>query len=179
MLCWDNEETQEKQLVAYVVNTVHQPHFFPSLREFLHEKLPGYMVPTFIVPLDEFPRLPSGKINRRALPVPEKAHDSESPPTGPRTPVEDLLAQIWTEVLSLSTVDVQDNFFNLGGHSLLATRLLGRLRKAFETDLPLRLLFDHPSLEDQALAIEEHLLEELEALDEENHHDHQGKSEHS
>ncbi len=165
----ENEVSKEKQLAAYVVNTPHQDDFLPSLQKLLHERLPGYMIPTYIVPLDEFPRFSSGKVNRRALPIPEEIHDHSDPPTAPRTPVEELLVQVWAEVLSLPKVDVQDNFFNLGGHSLMATRLLSRLQKTFETDLPLRLLFDHPSLEDQALTIEEHLLEEFERMEEERH----------
>ena len=87
-------------------------------------------------------------------------------PKSPGTAFEELLVKNWTELLHLPTVDVRDNFFELGGHSLLATRLLARLREVCQSDLPLRILFEHPTLEDQALAIEEHLLQEIEDLSE-------------
>jgi hypothetical protein len=154
-------------LVAYVVSAEEMPLALSALRGFLGETLPRFMVPGIIIPLAEFPRLPSGKIDRRALPAPVTSPRGEClSRIDPRTLVEENLVQIWAELFNLPTVDVRDNFFELGGHSLLATRLLSRVRDMFELDLPLRLFFDHPTLEEQALAIEEHLLEEFEDLEE-------------
>jgi amino acid adenylation domain-containing protein len=177
VLCREDHEAGDKQLAAYVVGAQQSPPSLLTLREFLRETLPIYMVPAIIVPLKEFPRLPSGKINRRALPAPDKAtHVDDHTPIVPRTPMEDQVAKFWKELLNLSTIDVRDNFFDLGGHSLLATRLLSRIRMIFEIDLPLRLFFDYPTLEEQALAIEEHLLQAIEDLPEEFEDDLSGLS---
>ncbi|HNP27631.1 MAG TPA: amino acid adenylation domain-containing protein [Nitrospirales bacterium] len=160
-------EQGPSSLLAYVVNHHQQPLSIANIRTYLQEKLANFMVPGIIIQLHEFPRLPSGKVDRRAL-------LSSLPPASiedvgikaPGTAFEELLVKIWTELLHLPTVDVRDNFFELGGHSLLATRLLARLREICQSDLPLQILFEHPTLEDQALAIEEYLLQEIEELSE-------------
>lgn len=169
VLCPENEHSEDNQLVAYVVG--QQPHLpLPNaLREYLREKLPAYMVPTGIISLDTLPRLPSGKINRNFLlyPPPVLPTNTMEGRT-PETPVEESLVGIWKELLNLPVVNVRDNFFELGGHSLLATRLLAKLRGTWQSDFPLRILFDHPVLEDQAVVLEEHLLKEIEELSEED-----------
>lgn len=155
-------------LVAYVVSHQHLPLSATSIRQVLQGKLPHFMVPGRIIQLEELPRLPSGKINRRVLSS-QSATSSEKDTVGrgPETAVEESLVNMWRELLNLPSVTLRDNFFELGGHSLLATRLVAKLRETWQSDFPLRMLFDHPILEDQALVIEEHLLQEIEELSEE------------
>ncbi|MBE9070657.1 amino acid adenylation domain-containing protein, partial [Leptolyngbya cf. ectocarpi LEGE 11479] len=119
----------------------------PQLREFLTEKLPDYMMPSAFVVLDELPLTPSGKVDRRALPAPDKSRpvmDVEL--LTPRTPTEEVLAGIWTDVLSLNEVGVLDNFFLLGGDSLQATQLISRIRDIFQIELSLHRLFESPTI---------------------------------
>jgi acyl carrier protein len=137
----------QKQLVAYVVSAGEQEVSAGELRSYLGEQLPEYMVPAFFVGLAELPLTLNGKVDRRALPAPEhtRAHSAESY-VAARTPVEELLAAIWCEVLGVEQVGVHDNFFHLGGHSLLATQVSSRLRETFQVELPLRALFEYPSV---------------------------------
>src|SRR5215475_1557937 len=105
------------------------------------------MIPSWFVFLDAIPLTPNGKIDRNALPPP----DGERPPlhqrfVEPRTEIEELVAQVWREVLKLEKVGIDDNFFDLGGHSLVATRVVARLRSYFNIDLPLRKLFEFPTV---------------------------------
>jgi aryl carrier-like protein len=118
-----------------------------QLREFLGGRLPDYMVPTCFVPSMSLPRTPAGKIDRLALPSPAAV----SPKTtaefvAPRTALEAEIAQLWREVLGLERVGVNDNFFELGGHSLIAAQLFARLRKLLNVDLPLRRLYERPTI---------------------------------
>ncbi|MES1245585.1 MAG: amino acid adenylation domain-containing protein, partial [Acidobacteriota bacterium] len=140
-------------LVAYVVSSDGTPFAPDALRLFLQDRLPDYMVPEFYVPLAELPLSPNGKVDRKALPAPgapERAGDGGEP----RTPVEEILAAIWAEVLGLDRVGIRDHFFALGGHSLKATQVVSRIRAGFRVDLPLRLLFEAPVLADFAARIE-------------------------
>ncbi|MFL6199189.1 MAG: amino acid adenylation domain-containing protein [Thermoanaerobaculia bacterium] len=116
----------------------------PELRRFLQAELPDYMVPSAFVLLDELPVTPNGKVDRAALPEPEPPRAEEGTP--PRTEPETRMAAIWKEVLGVEEVRLEDNFFDLGGHSLLATQLVSRVRAAFGIDLPLRRLFERPTL---------------------------------
>jgi amino acid adenylation domain-containing protein len=111
----------------------------------LSEKLPQYMVPAVIVELDELPLNANGKLDRRALPEPELS-GREHEYAGPRTPVEELLAGIFAEVLKLERVGRDENFFELGGHSLLATQVVSRVQLTFSVELPLRSLFEAPTV---------------------------------
>ncbi|MGE0472117.1 MAG: amino acid adenylation domain-containing protein [Nitrospirales bacterium] len=166
VLCQE-DPPEEKYLAAYIVPAKESRLDPALLRKYLHTKLPDYMLPTAFVMLDALPLTLNGKINRRALPKPEQTHRVQ--PIGdvfPRTPLEELLAEIWSDLLKIDRISVHDHFFELGGHSLLATRLLAKLRENCQSDFPLRMLFDHPTLEDQALVIEEHLLKEIEQLSE-------------
>ena len=139
----------DKTLVAYVVNHEDVP---PSeLRSFLKGKLPEYMLPSAIVVLDRLPLSPNGKLDRKALPAPE--YRSEEAFVAPRTPNEQTLAAIWAEVLKLEKIGIHDNFFDLGGHSLLATQVISRVRKTFELDIPLRALFELPTVAELAKLI--------------------------
>jgi acyl carrier protein len=127
------------------------------------------MVPSAFVVLDTLPLTPSGKVDRRVLPAPDRfmsALDEALVP--PRTPAEETLGAIWCEVLELKHVGVHDDFFtDLGGHSLLATQLVSRVRDAFGIELPLRRLFETPTIAELAVAIEALLIESFEALTDE------------
>ena len=144
----------DKRLVAYIVPHQEQTLENTELRAFLKERLPDYMVPSALVTLDALPLTPNGKIDRRALSILSVSHDhSEEQFVAPRTPEEELLAGIFAEVLSAPQVGVHDNFFELGGHSLLATQVMSRIRDTFEVELPLRELFESPTIGD----LSEHL----------------------
>jgi len=127
----------------------------PQLRIYLAEKLPDYMIPSAFIVLEALPSSPNGKVNRRALPKPDLVRSQlEGAYVVPRTPVEQVLARIWGEVLGLKRVGVNDNFFELGGHSLLATQLISRVRDAFQIELPLRSLFEASTVAALAQEIE-------------------------
>jgi amino acid adenylation domain-containing protein len=159
------DEPGEERLVAYVVANQEQVSTAGELRSFLKAKLPGYMVPSTFVQLDALPLTPNGKVDRRTLPTPDQAKpELEKAFEALRTPVEEALAGIWAEVLRVEQVGVHDNFFDLGGHSLLATQILSRVRDAFQVELPLRSLFEKPTIEGLAEVIEMILLEEIEDL---------------
>jgi amino acid adenylation domain-containing protein len=143
-----------KRLVGYAIPQSGKKPSVHELHALLRKKLPDYMVPSTIVMLDAFPLTPNGKIDTRALPAP--AADREILGVAfvpPRTPAEEALAEIWRAVLSLDRIGVHDNFFELGGHSLLAIRVMVRIQDAFRITLPLRTLFEHPTVEELALAI--------------------------
>ncbi|HVS00369.1 MAG TPA: amino acid adenylation domain-containing protein, partial [Thermoanaerobaculia bacterium] len=140
---------REDHLVAYVVGDTGPD----ELRERLRERLPEPMVPGLFVRLEALPLTPNGKVDRKALPAPDRQDPAESY-QAPRTPVEEVLAGIWAEVLGLERVGTDDRFFDLGGHSLLATRVLSRVRQAFGIELPLRDVFAAPALSELAARIE-------------------------
>ena len=147
------ENPDDKRLVAYIVlksefcqDGSTSSEIIQQLRDFLQEKLPGHMVPSAIVLLEAFPLAPSGKIDRGALPVPSFKNESELGFVAPRTPTEQIVADIWGQVLKQEHVGIHDNFFDLGGHSLLATQVISRLREAFKIELPLRSLFESPTV---------------------------------
>ncbi|MHC5778966.1 non-ribosomal peptide synthetase [Nostoc sp.] len=150
----------DKYLVAYIVPKQEQipmedvQSFAYLLRQFLKEKLPEYMVPRAYMVLESLPLTPNGKVDRHALPIPETItfHNQDYVP--PRSQVEELLAQIWAKVLGIEQVGAHDNFFELGGHSLLATQLTSRIRDTFQIDLPVRNLFETPTVEQLAKYID-------------------------
>ncbi|HEX8149205.1 MAG TPA: amino acid adenylation domain-containing protein [Pyrinomonadaceae bacterium] len=137
-----------KYLCAYVVTGGAADG--PELKEFLSHHLPSYMVPTTFVRMDELPRTISGKVDRKALPTPGEQRGAAHQYVAPRTPLEEVLAGIWSSVIGIETVGVNDNFFDLGGHSLLATQLLARVNRALGVELPLRSLFEAPTVAGQA-----------------------------
>ncbi|HYR11357.1 MAG TPA: condensation domain-containing protein, partial [Longimicrobium sp.] len=151
--------TGETRLVAYVVGGVEAA----ELRAHLRESLPEYMLPSAFVFLDALPLTPNGKLDRKALPAPEYAANADRY-VGPRTPVEEVLAGIWAEVLRLERVGVEESFFELGGHSLLATRVVSRVRDVFAIELPLRALFEGPTVAELAVRVEEMRRAELPVL---------------
>lgn len=146
----------DKYLVAYIVPKQEQipmedvQSFASLLRQFLKEKLPEYMVPRAYMVLKSLPLTANGKVDRHALPIPETITFHNLDYVAPRSQVEELLAQIWAKVLGKEQVGVHDNFFELGGHSLLATQLTSRIRDTFRIDLPVRNLFEAPTVEQLA-----------------------------
>ncbi|HEX2094523.1 MAG TPA: non-ribosomal peptide synthase/polyketide synthase, partial [Longimicrobiaceae bacterium] len=135
----------EARLVGYAVAA--EPGAAPSageLRAHLQASLPEYMVPAALVVLPELPLTPNGKVDRRALPAPEQAPGEAY--EAPRTPTEEVLAGIWAQVLDVERVGRDAGFFALGGHSLLATRVVSRVREAFGAEVPLRVLFEAPTV---------------------------------
>ncbi len=134
----------DKRLVAYLVPQPEIILTINEIRQFLKAKLPDYMVPNAFVILEALPLTPNGKIDRRALPAPDLQGKGEY--IAPRNPIEEKIAQIWAEVLKLERVSIEDNFFELGGHSLLATQVISRCQEAFEIALPLRYLFESPTI---------------------------------
>jgi amino acid adenylation domain-containing protein len=131
-------------------------YLIPQLRNALAEQLPDYMIPASFVLLDEWPLTSGGKIDLKALPAPDIARPQGlGAPVAPRTPVEQTLASIWSELLGLARVGIHDNFFESGGHSLLATQLISRVREKFQIEVALRQLFEHPTIESFATIIEE------------------------
>src|SRR5581483_7297816 len=144
-------EQGEKQLVAYIVAAPPPALSLSALRAFLNSRLPTYMLPTAFVPLEALPLTANGKLDRRALPAP----DGTRPELGkeyiaPRSEIERTLAQIWSQVLHIQQIGVQDDFFELGGHSLLATQIVSRVLASFQIELPLRSLFLAPTIADFA-----------------------------
>ncbi|HEY0603657.1 MAG TPA: amino acid adenylation domain-containing protein, partial [Herpetosiphonaceae bacterium] len=167
---------QNQQLVAYVVENLEPrtknlgddtdgsrtPKGHPvlgssELRRFLQRRLPDYMIPSIFVTLDALPLTASGKIDRKALPAVDGARPTlEQSFVAPRTPVEDVLARIWAEVLDLDRVGIYDNFFDLGGHSLQANLLLSRIRDAFQVSLPLQTMVESTTIAVLAERLVEH-----------------------
>lgn len=144
------------RLVAYFVPKSKPGPGVGELRSFSKQKLPDYMIPSAFVKLPALPLTPNGKVNRPSLPDPGKSRpDLDTPLVLPRTPVEEELAEIWAEVLSLDQVGVDDDFFHLGGQSLLATQILSRVRQRLEVDLPMNVLFAKATIHQLALTITE------------------------
>ncbi|MBZ4423313.1 non-ribosomal peptide synthetase, partial [Myxococcus sp. RHSTA-1-4] len=137
----------DKRLVAYVVAEEGDVLDTAALRAFLKQRLPEHMVPAAISVMEALPLTPNGKVDRKALPSPDAERTEQAPEyVAPRTPMEARLAALWAELLHVPRVGVHDDFFELGGHSLLATQLTTRLRDAFGMELPLRELFEAPTL---------------------------------
>jgi acyl carrier protein len=141
----------DNRLVAYVVASQAEASSANELRDFLKAKLPDYMVPSAFIFLESLPLTPNGKVDRRALPAPDQTHQVANAFAAPRTPVEEMLAGIWADVLQLERVGIHDNFFDLGGHSLLATQVISRACETFCIEIPLRALFEGPTV--AALAV--------------------------
>jgi len=148
------DSPNNKRLVAYLIASSEPAPAVSELREFLREKLPDYMIPAAFVFLSHeigMPLTPNGKVDRRALPAPEQAaFMAEEKYMAPQNAVEELLADIWLEVLGLTKVGVNDNFFELGGHSLLAVRLFMEIERSFQRSLPLASIFKAPTIKQLA-----------------------------
>jgi amino acid adenylation domain-containing protein len=117
-----------------------------ELRDFLNKRLPDYMVPSAFVLLETLPLTPNGKIDRQALPFPDQSQLNQANYVVPDNPTEKLLATLFSDVLRIEQIGVHDHFFEMGGHSLLATRIISRVRETFQTDVPISVLFDKPTV---------------------------------
>jgi amino acid adenylation domain-containing protein len=158
----------DAQLVAYFVPSSHLAPTVSGLRNFLQGKLPDYMIPSAFIKLDAIPLTStgSGKVDRRALPDPGKERpDLDTPYVAPRTPVEEEVAKIWTKILALNLVGIHDNFLELGGHSLAATRVVSHVLKTFQVEIPLRSLFEAPTVAEMAAVIVESQARKLKHAD--------------
>ena len=152
-------------MVAYYVS--RQELDVAELREFLSDVLIAETIPNFFVHLSKLPLTLNGKINYEALPSLEEAKQKlQRTYTSARTPQEKILADIWSEVLSIERVGIDENFFALGGHSLLATQIIHRINQTFHVDLPMRVIFDEPTIAGLSLLVEETLIEQLETTTE-------------
>lgn len=144
----------ENRLVAYVVAQGSPAPTVSRLRRELSVSLPEHMVPSAFVFLDKLPLMPSGKVDRQTLPELGMSRPAlDTPLIAPRTPIEEVIAGLWSQVLGVSPIGVQDSFFDLGGHSLAVTRLASRLLERFDVELPFKTLFAGPTVEKQALAM--------------------------
>jgi hypothetical protein len=174
----------DKQLVAYLV--ARQAAAAPTisaLRQHLKQRLPAYMIPAHFLMLDQLPLTVNGKVDRQALPAADMLERPQVDTlVAPRTAVELALAQIWSQVLKIEQVGIHDNFFELGGHSLLATLVISRIRETFNTEVPVRSLFENPTVAGLAISIVQSqasqidneellaLLDELEQISEQDAH---------
>jgi len=143
------DSPEDRRLIAYVICNEGCSPTTGELKKFLGRKLPDYMIPSGFVFLDSLPLTLSGKVDRKSLPPP--AHDqldSDRNYVAPRTPVEQVVAEIWGEVLNVDAVSILDNFFDVGGHSLFATQVTSRIRSILRVDLSLRKLFEAPTVEE-------------------------------
>jgi amino acid adenylation domain-containing protein len=149
------QDISNQRLVAYivpnaknrVVNQSQQVTLMKEIRSFCGQKLPDYMIPAAFVFLKALPLTANGKVDRQALPAPDQSRNALATEfVSPRTPTEQIIAEIWTDVLGQEKIGIYDNFFDLGGHSLLATQIISRLRTAFKIDLPVRSLFENPTV---------------------------------
>jgi nonribosomal peptide synthetase DhbF len=144
------------RLVAYVVAGTAERPSIEELRIHLRAHLPDYMIPSGFVFLDAIPLTPNGKVDRKALPIPDESlPDQKADYVAPRNEVEEVMAEIWADVLGIKKVGVFDHFFELGGHSLSATRLASRIRAAFGVELSIAKVFDSPQLVELAGFVEE------------------------
>jgi non-ribosomal peptide synthetase component F/acyl carrier protein len=151
----DSEDHGDKRLIAYLVPAQQTSLSLSALQKSLREQLPDYMIPTGWVVLDEIPLTPNGKVDRAALPQPGRTRlDTGQSFVAPPTLIEEALAAIWRQVLNLDQINTDDNFFWLGGHSLLATRIISRIRESFQVELPVRSLFESPTLAELSHQIE-------------------------
>ena len=148
------DQQEEKQLVAFYTTSAGAAPEAADLRLFLLGKLPAHMVPSRFVPLKELPVTASGKVDRKTLKAESGEFDHERAFEAPRTATQQTLADIWSGMLSLEKVSIHDNFFELGGHSLLVMQFISRVRNAFGIELPIKVIFDQPVLEDIASWIE-------------------------
>jgi amino acid adenylation domain-containing protein len=153
------DEPGEKRLVAYVVPTELASPNAQVLRDFLKSQLPAYMIPSAFVSITELPLSPNGKVDASRLPRPENCTSEEEEFIAPRTPVEEMIAEMWAEVLRVERVGVFDDFFALGGHSLLATQIIARIRDAFDVNISMRTLFENPTIAGLAVIVVQQLVE--------------------
>jgi amino acid adenylation domain-containing protein len=155
--------SEQAQLVAYVltVGGAESPLDTEELRSYLSQRLPEYMVPNLIVRVAEIPRTANGKVDRRSLPSPETLLQAQLAQAyePAQTATEEVVASVWDQILRLDRVGRNDNFFHLGGHSLLAMQVVSRLRELFEIELPLRTIFENPTVKALAARVDQEIRE--------------------
>jgi non-ribosomal peptide synthetase component F len=156
----------ESRLIAYFTCREEPRPSVGELRRFLKAKLADYMIPSTFVCLRALPLATNGKIDRRLLPDPGNSRpELDAPYVAPRTPIEEQLVQIWSEVLLLDRVGIHDNFFDLGGHSLAATRVVSQLLRTFRLEILLQSLFQSPTVAEMAALIVENQAKKLDEKD--------------
>jgi amino acid adenylation domain-containing protein len=173
-------DSDRSRIVAYAVPKPRSTISTTELRSYVRKKLPDYMVPTRFIFLEALPVSPNGKIDRKALPIPGRSRpELATPLINHKTPLEKDLAQIWRDVLELDQIGIHDNFIDLGGDSLAATRIVSRVMAKFQIEIPLRSLFQSPTVAEMACVISQYeinkldqndlakILDELESLGEE------------
>jgi aryl carrier-like protein len=149
------DQTGTKHLVAYVIKRTGAENPKASeLEEYLKARLPEYMVPAAFVELEKWPLNHNGKIDRKNLPQPG-LDTSEKGYVGPRNPTEETLSRLWQEVLQRDRVGIRDNFFKIGGHSLRAAQVTARMRENFKVEIPLRQMFESPTISQLAEVIDQ------------------------
>nr|WP_236065157.1 non-ribosomal peptide synthetase [Reticulibacter mediterranei] len=156
----------DKRLVAYIIlQKGHEPIAPTTIREHLKQVLPAHMVPSVFVFLDTLPLTPNGKVDRQSLPVPQDVQNRLPQDTkGLRTPLEDILLGIWEDILGVTHLSVDDDFFEAGGHSLLATQIIARLRRTLHVEIPLKSLFEAPTIASFAHIVQTTLQQQQDTL---------------
>ena len=138
------DERGDKRLIAYVVADQSQNNSSDELRSYLKQQLPEYMVPSAVLLLPKIPLNSNGKVDRQALPEPETVQSREY--LAPKGATEESVAHIWQEVFRRERISTDENFFDLGGHSLMATQVISRIRERFRVELPIRAIFENPTI---------------------------------
>jgi acyl carrier protein len=151
-------EFDEPRLAAYIVPAGEHLPTVSALRQELEKSLPGYMVPSAFVMLDELPLTPTGKVDRKVLPDPgDERPELDAPFLAPRTAIEEKVSNIWAEVLGLDQIGINDPFLELGGNSLRATLVINRVRDKFHVEIPITILFEAPTVAEMSAIIARHL----------------------
>jgi fengycin family lipopeptide synthetase D len=162
-----HDGADDHYLTAYIVfspaGTLDKLPGSLELRNYLSDYLPDYMIPAYFVPSEQIPVTANGKLDRKALPAPTRGLDSGIQYEAPTDEVEEKLVKIWKDILQLEKIGINDNFFQLGGHSLRAMTLVNEIHRAFEVELPIRLIFDHPIIAEIAgqIRVEEEQMQKL------------------
>jgi len=155
----------DQRLVAYVVTDVEQEVTQSLVRDYLRTRVPDYMLPSVVIPLEHMPRTPNGKLDRRALPTPEIGRPNlKEVYVAPRSPLEEQLARMLAELLGVKQVGIHDDFFELGGHSLLAMQFIAGISRTFPIQISLPRLFDSPTIASLSEVIELLLIEKVTTL---------------
>ena len=162
------DERGDKRLVAYVIpvelSVAKTSPSAESLRAYLKSALPDYMIPSAFVMLERFPLTSNGKLDRHALPAPERGAYASGDYEAPDAEIEKAVAEIWQEVLQVDRVSRRDNFFELGGHSLLCVRLMAKVQERFAIELSLHGVFQHPTVHEMSRLVESLLFEKRQAV---------------
>jgi acyl carrier protein len=158
------DQPGDKRLVAYIVPASGAALDADKLRGYLREKLPNYMLPSAFVRMEAFPLTVNGKIDRKALPVPEMGTLGDQEYIAPRSQTEQTLSKIWMDVLGIPRVSMEDNFFDVGGNSLSAIRVMARIQDKFKIAVPVRRIFELSRLSELAVYVEFGLLSQKQSL---------------